>query len=189
MALINTTTTGVLGSTFYGDGSGDLTIQQNGVLVNKITSNGLTYRGAGSVLQVVQSIVTSSASNGSNNNVTATGLSVTITPTNTTSRIMVFCNFGWSCTTVDFCYYAYRVNSTLDTTSPIIVFNQSGSNATNSLYFASLNKIYSPGSISAQTYDLVFYNGNAPTQASYFNARSIGGANGMCTMTAMEIAA
>jgi len=38
MALINTTTTGVLGSTFYGDGSGDLTIQQNGVTVNKITA-------------------------------------------------------------------------------------------------------------------------------------------------------
>ena len=37
MALINTTTTGVLGSTFYGDGTGDLTIQQNGVTVNKIT--------------------------------------------------------------------------------------------------------------------------------------------------------
>ena len=31
MALINTTTTGVLGSTFYGDGSGALTVQQNGV--------------------------------------------------------------------------------------------------------------------------------------------------------------
>ena len=38
MALINTTTTGVLGSTFYGDGSGDLTVQQNGVTVNKITA-------------------------------------------------------------------------------------------------------------------------------------------------------
>ncbi len=37
MALINTTTTGVLGSTFFGDGTGDLTIQQNGVTVNKIT--------------------------------------------------------------------------------------------------------------------------------------------------------
>lgn len=189
MALINTTTTGVLGSTFYADGTGDLTIQQNGNLVNKITSNGLTYRGTGSVLQVVQSIVTSSASNGSNNNPTATGLSVTITPTSTTSRIMVFSNFGWSCSTVDFGYYAFRVNSSLDTNSYITVFNQSGTNATNSLYFASLNKIYSPGSISAQTYELVFYNGNAPTQTSYFNQRGIGGAPGMCTMTAMEIEA
>jgi hypothetical protein len=31
MALINTTTTGVLGSTIFGDGTGPLTIQQNGV--------------------------------------------------------------------------------------------------------------------------------------------------------------
>ena len=31
MALINTTTTGVLGSTFFGDGTGPLNIQQNGV--------------------------------------------------------------------------------------------------------------------------------------------------------------
>lgn len=38
MALINTTTTGVLGSTFYGDGTGPLTIQQNGVTLNTITS-------------------------------------------------------------------------------------------------------------------------------------------------------
>lgn len=38
MALINTTTTGVLGSTFFADGTGDLTIQQNGVTLNKITS-------------------------------------------------------------------------------------------------------------------------------------------------------
>jgi len=38
MALINTTTTGVLGSTFFGDGTGSLTIQQNGVTLNTITS-------------------------------------------------------------------------------------------------------------------------------------------------------
>lgn len=38
MALINTTTTGVLGSTFFGDGAGDLTVQKDGVTVNKITA-------------------------------------------------------------------------------------------------------------------------------------------------------
>ena len=31
MALINTTTTGVLGTTLYGDGSGNLTVQKDGV--------------------------------------------------------------------------------------------------------------------------------------------------------------
>ena len=38
MALINTTTTGILGTTVYGDGSGDLTVQKDGVTINKITA-------------------------------------------------------------------------------------------------------------------------------------------------------
>ena len=38
MALINTTTTGILGTTVYGDGVGDLTVQKDGVTVNKITA-------------------------------------------------------------------------------------------------------------------------------------------------------
>jgi heat shock protein HslJ len=38
MALINTTTTGILGTTLFGDGSGDLTIQRDGVTINKITA-------------------------------------------------------------------------------------------------------------------------------------------------------
>ena len=49
MALINTTTTGVLGSTFYGDGTGDLTIQQNGVTVNKITTAPLFHATSGAL--------------------------------------------------------------------------------------------------------------------------------------------
>ena len=49
MALINTTTTGVLGSTFFGDGSGDLTIQQNGVTVNKITTAPLFHATSGAL--------------------------------------------------------------------------------------------------------------------------------------------
>lgn len=38
MALINTTTTGVLGTTIFGDGAGDLTVQKDGVTVNKVTT-------------------------------------------------------------------------------------------------------------------------------------------------------
>jgi hypothetical protein len=38
MALINTTTTGVLGTTLFGDGAGDLTVQKDGVTINKITA-------------------------------------------------------------------------------------------------------------------------------------------------------
>ena len=170
------------------DGTGTMTVGNNTITGLSTGAIPASKIGTGAVLQVVQSTTTTTVSNGSNNNATATGLSVTITPSSTTSRILVFSNFGWSCTTVDFLRFAFRVNSTVDTTSAIVVFNQSASGATNSLYMASLNKLYSPGSVSAQTYDLVFYNGNAPTQASYFNGRSIGGAEGLCTITAMEIA-
>jgi hypothetical protein len=38
MALINTTTTGVLGTTLFGDGAGELTVQKDGVTINKITA-------------------------------------------------------------------------------------------------------------------------------------------------------
>jgi len=89
MALINTTTTGVLGSTFYGDGSGDLTIQQNGVLVNKITSNGLTYRGTGSVLQVVSATLNTIGSTGSTTYVAVSGLSVAITPASVSNKVLI----------------------------------------------------------------------------------------------------
>jgi hypothetical protein len=37
MALINTTTTGILGTTVYGDGAGPLTVQQDGVTIAKVT--------------------------------------------------------------------------------------------------------------------------------------------------------
>jgi hypothetical protein len=92
MALINTTTTGVLGTTVYGDGSGDLTIQQNGVLVNKITSNGLTNRGTGSVLQVVNTYYTTPTSQSITSNIinNITGLEASITPASTSSKILIF---------------------------------------------------------------------------------------------------
>jgi hypothetical protein len=36
MALINTTTTGIQGTTIFADGTGSLTIQENGATINKI---------------------------------------------------------------------------------------------------------------------------------------------------------
>jgi hypothetical protein len=52
MALINTTTTGVLGSTFFGDGTGPLTVQQNGVTLGTY-GNIPTFSTYGTTLQTV----------------------------------------------------------------------------------------------------------------------------------------
>ena len=89
MALINTTTTGVLGTTVFADGSGDLTIQQNGAFVNKITSNGLTNRGTGSVLQVVTANKTDTFSTSSTSFTDITSLSVSITPSSASNKILI----------------------------------------------------------------------------------------------------
>jgi hypothetical protein len=94
MALINTTTTGVLGTTIYGDGSGDLTIQQNGALVNKITSTGFTIHRPGTVLQVKQTVKTSSFTTSSVSPTDVTGMSVSITPTSASNKILVMFYVG-----------------------------------------------------------------------------------------------
>lgn len=39
MALINTTTTGVRGTTLFADGTGDLNVQQNGVTIAKVVNS------------------------------------------------------------------------------------------------------------------------------------------------------
>jgi hypothetical protein len=142
---------------------------------------------AGTILQVVQSTTVSAATSNSNS-YASTGFSVAITPSATSSKILLFCNFGWSCNTADFGFFAFGVNGTADSNTIITCFNQSAIGATNSMYFSSLSYIYSPASVSAQTYTLQFRCSNATTQSLFFNNRSIGGSSGLCTLTAMEIA-
>jgi hypothetical protein len=141
----------------------------------------------GSVLQVVQATTTSDASINSNSYAN-TGFSVSITPTATSSRILLSCNFGWSCNTAEFGIFTFGVNGTPDGAAEITCFNQSASGAGNSLYYASISYIYLPASISTQTYSLQFKCTNAPAQTLFFNDRSINGASGLCTLTATEIA-
>ena len=165
MALINTTTTGVLGSTFYADGTGDLTIQQNGVLVNKITSNGLTYRGTGSVLQVVQTVKTSYFTSASASFVDVTGLSVTITPSSTTNKILVmFSAYGSQSGTAG--TYGIHLRLVRDSTN-IFLGDAAGSAQQSSGQIGSTNGHYghnisgqfldSPSTTSAITYKIQMY--------------------------------
>ena len=155
-----------------------------------------TLQRAGNVLQVLSAsatgstaTTTSSSSSINSNSYASTGLSVSITPVYSSSKVFLTSNFGWSCNTADFGYYAFGVNGTADTTTAITCFNQSSTNATNSLYYSSISYLYSPGTTSTQTYTLQFRCGAAPTQTMYFNQRGVGGASGLCTITAMEIAA
>jgi len=200
MALINTTTTGVLGSTFFADGTGDLTIQQNGVLVNKITSNGLTYRGTGSVLQVVSTTKTdtfSSATTGSWLDVT--GLSLSITPSSASSKIMVFgriTGMGTNAVT------RMQVRLVRDSTE-ISVGDAAGSRlqvSGNELYVADNDGFVgstvffldSPATTSATTYKIQIRNGNSAgtvyVNRNPVDANAVTASRGTSSITVMEIA-
>ena len=142
---------------------------------------------SGGVIQVVQGTTRAFASTNSNT-ASSTGLSVAITPKFSNSKIFITTNFGWSCNTQDFGYFSLAPNGTSDTNTEITCFNQSSTGATNSLYYATISYLYTPATTATQTYYLYFRCGNAPTQSMYFNGRSSGGGNGLCTITTMEIA-
>jgi hypothetical protein len=167
------------------DSSGNVTM--TGTLATSSRGIAKASMPAGTILQVVQSTTVSAATSNSNS-YASTGFSVSITPSATSSKILLFCNFGWSSDTANFGFFAFGVNGTADTNTIITCLNQSASGANNSLYFSSLSYIFSPASVSAQTYTLQFRCSDAPTQSLFFNDRGIGGASGLCTLTAMEIA-
>ena len=199
MALINTTTTGVLGTTVFGDGSGDLTIQQNGVLVNKITSNGLTYRGTGSVLQVLQAVKTDTFSTTSTSFTDITGLSVSITPTSTSSKILVKIVLTITGTnTTGSTYRITRGGSPIGIADAASNRNRgSGAEVFNTRVDTSYNYgaqfLDSPSSISSLTYAVQAIVGSG-TGTVYINRSSsdtdsAGFSRGVSSITVMEIAA
>ena len=177
-----------------GDTSGEITISApavagtNTLTLPAETGNILTNDTSGTIIQVVQSTLTTGATSNSNTYAT-TGLNLDITPSSTTNKILVHCNFGWSSNTVDFGFYCFGVNSTADTGTQTTVFNQSATNANNSIYFCTLTNLFSPSSTSSQNYALFFKCNNATTQSVFFNQRGIGGANGLSTITAYEVVA
>jgi len=210
MALINTTTTGVLGSTFYADGTGDLTIQQNGVLVNKITSNGLTYRGTGSVLQVVSATLNTIGSTGSTTYVAVSGLSVAITPASVSNKVLIR-GYIWLAGTGQNGLFAsvFRGGSILSgvagsASQSNAIVNGTGGTVTASggfipysaavgyqatpIYFEYLD---SPSTTSSLTYQIYVRVGNGGTL--YYNYQGVTGTNPdfgyfASTITAQEIA-
>ena len=190
MALINTTTTGVLGTTVFGDGSGDLTIQQNGVLVNKITSNGLTYRGTGSVLQVVSTNKNDTFSTTSTSFTDVTGLSVSITPSSTTSKILVFVDTNYSPSGTSTLAAFNLVRGATNISQPATAPTYTGSfvaytNAADTMLTPSFNFLDSPATTSATTYKIQVKTNSGTV---YLNRRLSTDTASTSTITVMEIA-
>jgi hypothetical protein len=152
---------------------------------------------AGSVLQVVQTLKTDTLILNSNSTATAvTGMSATITPSSTNSKILVLThlNFGASGTT----YGGWLRRNGTDIGIGDVGANQlrvsmglaltSDTNQSNTFAF---NYLDSPNSTSSLTYQLYVINDN--TGALYVNrsvadSNGVTGKRGISTITLMEIA-
>lgn len=157
----------------------------------------------GSILQVLQTTLTSATSYSVASGATQaiTGLSVSITPSSSTSKIMVFASVNISCQNVGGAIYLLRGST------PIGVGDAAGSRtsvssgsdaATQSLYSETQNPtiqfLDSPATTSSTTYSISLLNTRASTDTMYVN-RSITDTSAsnfgryMSSITVMEIAA
>jgi len=155
-------------------------------------TNGITFpnstvqASAGSVLQVVSAILSTQFSTSSTSYVSS-GLTASITPKFSTSKILVFCNMGqcfMNANLVSFNATIYRGSTNL---SP---------NTTVTRGFAELNAISSSALVANQT--MVYLDSPATTSSTTYTAYIGAGAagtvtinqdNGNSTITLMEIAA
>lgn len=138
---------------------------------------------AGSIIQVVQGITTTSVTN-STQSYLDTGLTATITPISTTSKILVLINHTETqktgASSQNDCGFLLLKNGV-----SLIEFNHDlgFNNSANAMYFStSFTYLDSPASISALTYKTQFRNTNSATAAVYVQTNNM-----PSTITLMEI--
>jgi hypothetical protein len=171
----------------------------SGSLSVNLSNRGITSASmpAGSILQVVQTVLTSTASytaNGTEQQVT--GLAASITPTSSTSKILILLNFNYGSTGTTYGGYFKRNGTSIGigdagSSQQRVGFGMalsSDTNQVNSFYYQYLD---SPASTSSVAY--TFFVNNDNTNPIYIN-RSVNDANNntgkrcISSVTLMEIA-
>jgi len=160
---------------------------------------------AGNVLQVVSTSKTNSFTTTSTTWTDVTGLSVTITPTSATSKILVFLNGHFSVSNSGTGIYAKLVRNSTDiliadgtggspTTTPTTMSaSTSGSVSTRENYAMQINYLDSPATTSSTTYKVQVgaYDGGTLIVNGIYNMSATGSTipRSTSTITVMEIAA
>ena len=173
-----------------------LTLPDNtGTILTSATTTGFP---AGSVLQVVSTFKNDTFSTASSTFVDVTGLSVSITPTSASSKILIFVSLGNVVDSADVAYAILLRGSTQIANSSgsdgVLGGGFSGGASSGESYFGirtiSLTYLDSPSTTSSTTYKIQI---RSNTGTAYLN-RSISNAGsydrkGVSTITVMEIAA
>jgi hypothetical protein len=146
---------------------------------------------AGKVLQVVSTTKTDTFSTASTTFVDVTGLSATITPTSTSSQILVFVasNYGTSTTSVFGIFNLLRGSTNISQPSTAPTYNGTTISYTSVgdvINNWSMLFLDSPATTSATTYKI---QGRASSGTIYVNRRNTADSAQTSTITVMEIAA
>ena len=180
-----------------GDTSGAVTLAApavagtNTLTLPALTGTILTNKTVGTVLQVVSTFKNDGFSSSSTTFVDITGLSVTITPTSTSSTILVLVtsNFASSVAGTPQTFNLLRNSTNIAQPSTTPTFNATVTPyvnlADNSLGW-SINFLDSPATTSATTYKI---QGKTGSGTFYVNRRSVADFASISTITVMEIAA
>jgi hypothetical protein len=150
---------------------------------------------AGSVLQVVSTTKTDTSSVASTTYTDITGLSVSITPSSTNSKILVLTNISINPANSNGALWQLVRNSTPIAVNTIIsnassggVYTESGANAGNTWNGFGISHLDSPSTTSSVTYKIQV-RGGATTTAVFVNRRAFAADyGGVSTITLMEIA-
>ena len=152
----------------------------------------------GKVLQVVSTLKSSAStiSTDSDNGTNISGLSATITPSSTSSKIFITASVTYSMAGDTYGTLG-TVFITRGTTRIGVGGNNQASQTTVGMSDSSVNQaivtvpitfLDSPSTTSATTYNIQIMNNLGGTQTMYVNARKTGSARGSSTITVMEIA-
>ena len=184
------------------DGNGTMTVGNGditGLTAGALPSNVV---GAGAVLQVVQTVKTDTFSSSSQSFTDITGMSVTITPTSSTSKIMIMYNMNTSIING-----GYRFDTRLLRNGSAIAVGDlagsrlqattlaysSSSNGNYPVYVQSMTFLDSPATTSSLTYKLQGIGWISASGTFYVNMSAAEGSDsnnsrGISTITALEIA-
>ena len=165
-----------------------ITLPDNtGTMLTSASSITASQLPAGSVLQVVQGTLTTSASTTSTS-YTDTGLTVSITPTSASSKVMVFVHLnGCGNNNASYNGFAQLVRDSTaigNTSDDLSMFWQGSTFRTGSFV---INWLDSPATTSSTTYKVQFKSEGSGTTV-FVSASGAGGGNVTSTITVMEIA-
>ena len=180
------------------DGNGSMTVGNGDITGINTGALPSTFIGAGAVLQVVSATKTDTFTTGSTSFTDITGLSVSITPTSASSKILVMYSLMHGTNSGSFPMVrlvrgstAIAVGAASGSRIPVTSIAWSGG-GTNVMNMQSMNFLDSPSTTSSTTYKLQIYSDGGQTHYINRNVRDEDGTyepRGVSTITVMEIAA